>query len=297
MKAIWHDSDLSKFASAINASADLKKLMTSADVLVFAPSNKALASVVNPSDDALEYHVVTLPGGQYSLVEGLNVVPTNDNGKMIKVVKHGNTLTLTGAPSVSVTTNGLPLDADNGVLYVVDKVLLPPVAFDDTAAGLGLSTLLQLLNRTNITLNAAPVTIFAPTDAAFEAFLKKNDADAANINTTVAKQLLLEHVYTVDTLYSTALLKRANLTMGGKTWDIKDGTIGGATITNADQLIANGVVHVIDRVLGGPAATVSTDGLTGGEVVAIVIGVLAGVAIIGYCCFRSSKRDDDYQPI
>jgi len=190
----------------------------------------------------------------------------------------------------------------DGFVYELDGVLDIPGTFNGEASDLGLLTFLALLNRTDLKLDGDHLTIFAPDDDAFTAYLKEHDiADAKSMDVKAAKKLLLEHVYDKEgVVYAKELFSLKNLTMDSVTWDIKDNTIGGAIVKDANNLVINGVFHVIDRVLGGPkpADPAKKEGMNGGVVVAIVVGALAGVAIIGYCCFRSSKREDeDYQAI
>ncbi|HET8827900.1 MAG TPA: fasciclin domain-containing protein [Pelobium sp.] len=99
-----------------------------------------------------------------------------------------------------------------------------------------------------------PFTVFAPTNAAFEALpagtvegLLKPD------NKGKLSQILTYHV--VSGAYTAAdLTDGMELTTveGGKlTVSIKDGVVmvGGATVTTADVISSNGVTHVVDAVL------------------------------------------------
>jgi len=302
LEALKNDTELTTFYKSVEATPDVKKVLQGGKVFVFAPNDASLKAlnVTAIPEKVLQYHIAE---ATEELAEGLNIITSLDGDQVLKVTKTGNAVSVaSGVPSVTATASPILDTNDQGIIFVLDSVLSAPEAVETTMEKLGLSTLLTLLNTTNLSTvvpGLAALTIFAPSNAAFEAYFKQQGvADAVSFNSTDAKKLLLEHVDTAKAIYSNELLKMKNLTMGGKTWDISGATIGGAGITDANVLVTNGAIHVIDRVLGGPAAAAaSTSGLTGGEVVAIVIGVLAGVAIIGYCCFRSSKRDDDYQPI
>ena len=95
------------------------------------------------------------------------------------------------------------------------------------------------------------VTLFAPTDAAFDAL----PADViANIraNPELLRQVLDHH--TVDgRLASSDLIDGALVTRGGGSVDVVVQpdllTVGGATVTAPDLTAGNGIVHVIDMVL------------------------------------------------
>ncbi len=108
---------------------------------------------------------------------------------------------------------------------------------------------------------AGPFTLFAPTNDAFEASL----AEAGlTIDDLIADQDLLttilqNHVVTGVVLADQVVALDGDIlnTLAGNRLPIsvEDGTayIDGTTITSADLLANNGVVHVIDRVLLPPA--------------------------------------------
>ena len=99
---------------------------------------------------------------------------------------------------------------------------------------------------------AGPFTVFAPTDAAFEALpagilekllLPKNKA--------VLAKILTYHVVGAKVL-STDLTETEVATVEGSTVAITltDGAkVNDATVTTADVMASNGVIHVIDKVL------------------------------------------------
>ena len=126
-----------------------------------------------------------------------------------------------------------------------------PANITSTAQANGLTSLASALTQANLlnTVNALPdVTVFAPTNQAFAA-----------INSTIAKlsmsqlaSILEYHVVNGTVGYSTTLTNGQMIpTLNGATVQI---TLSGgsvkvnqATVTIADVLVANGVVHVIDR--------------------------------------------------
>ena len=103
-----------------------------------------------------------------------------------------------------------------------------------------------------------PFTVFAPTNAAFEALpagtLDKLLADPKGDLT----KILTLHVIAgeVDAAAATAAAGSNVETLGGPVAVAKDGdklTIGGATITSTDIKASNGIIHVIDAVITAPA--------------------------------------------
>jgi uncharacterized surface protein with fasciclin (FAS1) repeats len=95
-----------------------------------------------------------------------------------------------------------------------------------------------------------PMTVFAPTDAAFKKLgddtLKKVVADKE-----LLKKILLAHVITDKAVYAKDVIPPDGKDVNGfKITANKDGVkIGDAKVTTADLKCSNGVIHVIDTVL------------------------------------------------
>merc|ERR1711879_121693 len=129
----------------------------------------------------------------------------------------------------------------------------------ELAVTAGLSQLVKALEQFPDLVTAlkgkGPFTVFAPNNAAFLAASAKYPAVFAN--TTAVKQVLEYHVAGVEKL-STDLSNNEKI----KTLDIPQeltiSKIGGtvkvnnATVTSANNLAVNGVVHIIDAVLVPP---------------------------------------------
>jgi transforming growth factor-beta-induced protein len=102
-----------------------------------------------------------------------------------------------------------------------------------------------------------PFTVFAPTDAAFEASgfnLSEFDNDEANATLT---SVLLYHVFqgAVDAANVTDGLTVEMMNGENATFTVNNGTVmvGDATVTTADVMASNGIIHVIDAVLFPPS--------------------------------------------
>lgn len=130
-----------------------------------------------------------------------------------------------------------------------------------------LSILVQALVKTKLAATlqgVGPYTVFAPTDAAFVAFLKTTPYATLNdVPTDVLTQILLNHVVSgkvmstdLTTGYVKTLAKSA--TSGTNTMsmyvDLRSGVKlnGVATVTTANVMASNGVIHVVDAVIGLP---------------------------------------------
>ncbi|TRX28748.1 fasciclin domain-containing protein [Flavobacterium franklandianum] len=143
---------------------------------------------------------------------------------------------------------------------------------DNTITGIAqtnanLSILVQALVKADLasTLQGVgPFTVFAPTDAAFVAFLKTTPYATLNdVPKDVLTQILLNHVVSgkvmstdLTTGYVKTLAKSA--TSGTNTMSMYVNTASGvklngvAMVTSADIMASNGVIHVVDKVIGLP---------------------------------------------
>ncbi len=101
-----------------------------------------------------------------------------------------------------------------------------------------------------------PFTVFAPTDAAFEAYLAEADIEAADLlaSEDLAK-ILTGHVVAGPAIKAEAITETAQeLDTVAETKIeavITDGkaTVGGAEVSTPDVVAGNGIVHVIDSVI------------------------------------------------
>lgn len=164
---------------------------------------------------------------------------------------------------------------------------------DNTITGIAvknsnLKILVQALTRTDLakTLQGTgPFTVFAPTDAAFTAFLKTTQYATINdVPKDVLTQILLNHVVN-GSVKSTALTTNYIKTLGKGSAsatntlsmyvDISSGVKlnGVASVTTADVLASNGVIHVVDAVIGLP--TIVTHALANKNFSSLV-GALTG---------------------
>ncbi len=226
----------------------------------------------------LAYHVVSgasVTSGD--LTEG-QVITTVQGETLIVSLTGGASFTDAAGESAVVTTADVA--TNNGTVHLIDKVLLPQAALDALSDVLLVSiTDLAIATPTLSNLVAAlvaadgdlptvlagegPFTVFAPTDDAFATFLADNNfADLSAVPVDVLTQVLLNHVVSgtnlstdlatgyVSTL-STAGAGGNNLSM---LVDLSNGvTLNGVSdVTAADNKAINGVVHIVDAVIGLP---------------------------------------------
>ena len=210
--------------------------------------------------DILLYHVVSgavdaanvTDGMVATMVNGDNATFTVDNGSVM-------------INDANVTTADVV--ASNGIIHVIDKVLMPPADepqpqdIPTVATNTGVhNSLVAALAHAGLvaTLQGdGPFTVFAPTDEAFAAAgidLSTFDNDEANATLT---DILTYHVYagSVAAADVTDGFVATMVNGDNATFTVSNGTVmvGGATVTTADVAASNGVIHVIDKVLMPPA--------------------------------------------
>jgi uncharacterized surface protein with fasciclin (FAS1) repeats len=260
--------------------ADLVSVVANpdADFTVFAPTDAAFADLgldeTNVGDlenltEILLYHVLSSEVKQDAAATAaqsdMNTVMTA-NTAMDKIA-----LSLTES-NLYVNTSMVTLAnvfADNGVIHVIDKVLLPPKAtstrsmnniVEIAVANEDLETLVAAVTAANLvdTLSDAEATftVFAPTDAAFDA-LPAGTLDALLADPSGAlTDVLGLHVISdteVDSITAMSLNGKSATTLGGEMVGISIMEnmlkVGGANVTITDIYASNGVIHVIDAVI------------------------------------------------
>ena len=162
-------------------------------------------------------------------------------------------------------------DDDNGTTVTTTTVV-------DVALENNLTSLAAALQATDLvtTLQGdGPFTIFAPSNAAFSQLLSDTGLDLDNLSTeeeALVRNILLNHVIIGSTITSTNLVDAgsgytntaatgpndANLSLYYTT---SNGVMlnGSSTVTSADNIATNGIVHIVDEVIGLPTiATFAT---------------------------------------
>ena len=212
----------------------------------------------------LKYHVLSGKVKAADVLGKKQDVATVAQAKL-NVDGNGGKVVLNG--TVNVTTADVL--AKNGVIHVIDGVLLPTLV--DTAANYDdgtvkfstLATAIQAAGLVDTLNGAGPFTVFAPTDAAFAA-LKTSLGEAA-YNALLANKAKLTRVLTYHVLAGTVYAKdvasgqvttvetnKLTLTLDNGKVTIKDSTASAANVVFTDVPGRNGVIHVIDKVLVPP---------------------------------------------
>ncbi len=251
---------------------------------VFAPTDDAFkafgyadANAINaaPADllkTVLQYHVLGTRVGAADVPAAINTAQQTLAGMPVYVSK----VTSATGTSTTISVNGAHIlqadgQASNGVVHAIDRVLLPPVFGNIVQTIQGIPTLLptasfKLLQAAVTKAGAGssltatgPITVFAPTDAAFKA-VGIDSAAIANTPATTLAGILGYHVLnsrtytpTITNGSSLSTIQGGTITAGVSTTALTvtgTGNKGVASnITGPDITATNGVVHIIDRLL------------------------------------------------
>ncbi|MCB8999764.1 MAG: fasciclin domain-containing protein [Bacteroidales bacterium] len=260
---IVNSPDHTTLETAVVAAGLVDALSGDGPFTVFAPTDAAFAALPAGTLDAL----LADPTGQlkeillYHVVSG-KVLSTDLSDGMMATTLLGKDITITingdGVFINNAKVTVADVMADNGVVHVIDAVLLPPTntvvdVIVNSADHTTLETAVVAAGLVDALSGDGPFTVFAPTDAAFAA-LPAGTLDALLADPTgQLKDILLYHVVSgkvlstdlSDGMMATTLLgKDISITING------DGVfINNAKVTVADVMADNGVVHVIDAVL------------------------------------------------
>lgn len=268
------DSQFSILVEAVNAAGLADTLSGPGPLTVFAPTNQAFAALLTElgiSKDALlankplltavlTYHV--LPAKVERAAVPLGKAITTAQGGIFKVDSVGSALVITDGRNRTSTITATDLQAGNGVVHVVDKVLLPAdKTVVQTAQSLPqFSILVEAVVAADLagTLSGSgPFTVFAPTNDAFAALLAELGISKAALlaDKALLTKVLTYHVLGGRVLKADVPVGSAITTVQGETFTV-DATLAitdqrgrKAAITGTDVLASNGVIHVIDKVI------------------------------------------------
>jgi uncharacterized surface protein with fasciclin (FAS1) repeats len=113
-----------------------------------------------------------------------------------------------------------------------------------------------------------PFTVFAPTDAAFEAFEQENPGVLAGLSKDELTAILTYHVVAGDVASSDLKNGMVAVTLNGSPVLIElgdDVKVGGAKVTMPDIECSNGVIHVIDSIILPPADDIVATAIAAGD--------------------------------
>jgi uncharacterized surface protein with fasciclin (FAS1) repeats len=294
------DGRFTTLVTALTEAGLVDALLAEGPFTVFAPTDEAFAALPEGAleglladKDALTavllYHVVDgkvmaadvvgLDGKEVATLSGDQVlVSADDMGVMIN------------QSNVVITD----IEASNGVIHVVDAVILPPademaeadmademmtdsksiidIAVDDGR----FTTLVTALTEAGLveTLQGeGPFTVFAPTDEAFAA-LPEGTIEALLADIPALTDILLYHVVEGKVMAADVIALDQAMTVQGQYADITY-DMGKVMVDNAEVIItdiegSNGVIHVIDSVILPESRTIADIAVEDGRFTTLV---------------------------
>jgi transforming growth factor-beta-induced protein len=275
--------DLSSLVAALTDSrhtTDFVSILSgSTAYTVFAPTNTAFQALLDsdPSwnsisdipiatlDAVLKFHVIA--GSVKSTDLSASYANTLSTGPNMEAVS----LQIDVAPAVQFNGNTSPvqvdIEASNGVVHTIDKVMLPPNVVNLASNGSAFTSLVAALTDSRHTTNfitvlngTGPFTVFAPTNDAFQALLNSNTAwnSISDIPIATLDAVLKYHVVSGANVQANELTNGQNIAMLSTDSVSVDLSAGAKLMTSSNQTVSitatdvqgtNGVVHVVDKVL------------------------------------------------
>ena len=305
-------ADLSSLVAAVIEANLATTLSGPGPYTVLAPTNEAFvefmsdngwATVQDIPDAALEQtllnHVISGTVTSSTLV-GLGSGYTNT----LATGAGGNAMSLYFDASTSVTFNNTAsvttadISATNGIVHVIDKVITLPSVVDHALANPGFSNLVSALvaadgDLVTVLSGTGPFTVLAPDDMAFETFL--DGTTLGDVPTDALSQILLNHVIAgvvTSTELTTAISGYTNTSAtgaGGNAMSLYYNTEAGvtfngaSTVTAADVVGTNGIIHAVDAVIDLPTiATFATSNPALTNLVAALQSADSGTPTVPY---------------
>jgi len=258
--------NLNTLAKAVTEANLVQALKSEGPFTVFAPSEEAWAglpaglieTLLLPENQSLlvnilQYHVIA-----GSAVDAASIVSGTDvemlNGGNVRLVVTGNGVTVNGANVITADVR-----ATNGIIHVIDKILIPPGVdvpkdiVELASADPDLSSLVNALVEADLVSAldvAGPFTVLAPTNAAFAAL------GDTSLDVETLKNVLLYHVISGNFLAADVVTLSSAKTLNGQSVSIRveggNVFVGEAQVIVTDIIASNGVIHKIDAVLMPP---------------------------------------------
>jgi uncharacterized surface protein with fasciclin (FAS1) repeats len=265
---------LSNLTSFLNLNPQLIELLNSASNLtVLAPSDEAFTALTNSSAGGalatdpglvsalLQYHILNGTFTSQSITNESTFIPTYltnssytnvTGGQVVEALLIGNDTVFYSGLLQNATVTQADVNFTGGVLHIIDSVLVLPESVLDTANAANLTSFRGALNATDSIsfVDETPdLTIFAPINEGFQRIFSA----LQNASTEDIANVLAYHVVNGSVAYSTDLSNGTSLqTANGANLTITidaNGTVfvNAAEVVVPNVLVANGVVHIIDK--------------------------------------------------
>jgi transforming growth factor-beta-induced protein len=265
------DNDYTILTEALRTANLLNTVSTTQGLTLFAPSNDAFVAAGITSLDGLDAAALS-PILLYHVL-GAKVLSTELPADGVATTLSDNQNIYLGYLTNSVLINGLTqvtevdIEKSNGVVHKINRTLVPPApTVIDIAVALSqvenpeFTVLVSLLTSpayseiTQAIIDSDNITVFAPTDAAFNEI----SATIATLTEAQISDVLLYHAVGAR-VFSTGLsdgqvvsmLNSQDITVniGTDGVSLTDTTAEAANVVEVNIQGSNGVIHVIDKVL------------------------------------------------
>ncbi|GAB4517530.1 MAG: hypothetical protein Tsb0013_21800 [Phycisphaerales bacterium] len=251
-------------AAALKAADLVDALKGDGPFTVFAPTDEAFAKLPKGTVETL-----LKPENKKKLQSILLYHVVEGELTADRVTKHMDLTTLNGQRAMIGTDAGVSIDnatilatdimASNGVIHVIDEVILPetksiPAIAKDAGQFKTLLAAVDAAGLTETLLGEGPFTVFAPTDEAFNALPSGTvESLLEPRNRHKLQEILTYHVVSGRVYADDAVKLDTAKTVEGSKINIafRDGSlfINRSEVVAADIEASNGVIHVIDAVL------------------------------------------------
>ncbi|WP_442961701.1 fasciclin domain-containing protein [Pseudoalteromonas sp. SMS1] len=251
---------------------------------VFAPTDAAFEALgtdtindlladTNTLSSILTYHVLASEVNAETALSLAGQTTATVNGAKLALSLSGDNLLINTA-----TVTQTDIKTDNGIIHVIDAVLMPPapatstqnIAEVATSAGT-FNTLLKAVETaglSSVLTGSQTLTVFAPTDAAFAA-LGTDTINTLLANPDVLGNILKQHIVSggVDSITAMSLNGKSATTLLNNQLPVTiDATndmlkFAGVTVTQTDIAASNGIIHVLDAVVVGDVTVPESLGL------------------------------------
>ncbi|MCP9746776.1 fasciclin domain-containing protein [Lacihabitans sp. CS3-21] len=266
------NSQFSTLTAALTKAELVSALQGTGPFTVFAPNNDAFTKAGITSLSGLTKEALT-PILTSHVLAGKVKAADVKSGSATTLNETNNIYLSVNSTGVYINGNikviSTDLDASNGVVHVIDNVIVPPSKnlVEIAIGNPNFSELVSLVTAADPSVAAAltaasqnGLTVFAPTNAAFTELYKTTPKASllSPANKTLLTNVLLYHVVP-GRVFSTDLPNVSGEVATASTvkvkFDLSSGakvvgkSSGASNITLANLLATNGVIHVIDKVL------------------------------------------------
>lgn len=273
------DSNLSVLVAALQKADLVSALQADGPYTVFAPTDAVFQALLDSNDSwsslddipvatlksVLLFHVISVEVKAADLSNTyVNTLSTGPNDEMLSLQVEVDGAVEFNGDSKPIATD---IMASNGVIHTIDKVMLPANVVTLALNNSGFTSLVTALTDDRHTTDfvsllsqEGPYTIFAPTNAAFQALLDSNDSwsSLADIPIATLEAVLKYHVFAGGNVQSDELSDNQEITMFDGNMVTVDLSSGAKLDTSSGQSVVisltdvqgtNGVIHVVDSVL------------------------------------------------